>query len=130
VNTMVRQPRAKCLVEPPRSYPRCISSLRRGGLPPRRSRSEPAGAPTLAGSLIDSTASAPYLWAMSKRPSSRRTTAELPRWQISRIKAAPAADVGTVQAADAEAAIRTAIEQFGIKNPQHQQRLVARRIGQ
>jgi hypothetical protein len=67
---------------------------------------------------------------MSKRSSSRRTAAELPRWRITRIKATPAADVGTVQAPDAEAAIRAAIERFGIKNPQHQQRLVARRIGQ
>jgi hypothetical protein len=65
---------------------------------------------------------------MSKRSSSKRATTELPRWRISRIKSTPAADLGTVQGPDAEAAIRAAIEQFGIKNPQHQQRLVARRI--
>jgi hypothetical protein len=46
-----------------------------------------------------------------------------------RIKATPAANVGTVQAPDAETAIRTAIQQFGIKNWAHQQRLVAQRIG-
>jgi hypothetical protein len=50
--------------------------------------------------------------------------------RISRIKSTPAADLSTVQAPDAEAAIKAAIEQFGIKNPQHQQRLVARRIAQ
>ena len=64
------------------------------------------------------------------RSSSKPATTKLPRWRISRIKSTPAADLGTVQAPDAEAAIKAAIERFGIKNPQHQQRLVARRIAQ
>jgi hypothetical protein len=43
---------------------------------------------------------------------------KLYRWRISRIKGTPAA----------EAAIKKAIEKFGIKEPWTQRRLVARRV--
>jgi hypothetical protein len=36
--------------------------------------------------------------------------------------------IGTVEAPDAETAIKVAIEQFGITDPQHQRRLVAQPI--
>jgi hypothetical protein len=39
----------------------------------------------------------------------------------------PTALVGYVEAADQEQAIRTAIREFAITNPEHQKRLVARR---
>jgi hypothetical protein len=60
------------------------------------------------------------------RVASKRT---LPRWKIIRIKAAPADELGTVEAPDAETAIRIAIEQFEIDDPHRQRRLVARRMG-
>ncbi len=49
------------------------------------------------------------------------------KWRITRIKGTPAAYVGNVHAPDAETAIKTAIEEFGITNPEHQKRLVAQR---
>ena len=62
---------------------------------------------------------------MPKR-SVRTPPLKLSRWGISRIKATPAVDLGTVEAPDAEA-IKIAIERYGITNPWHQQRLVAQR---
>ena len=49
-------------------------------------------------------------------------------WRISRIRSTPAVDVGTVEAPDADAAIKVAIEKFGITDPWKQSRLVAQRI--
>ena len=49
-----------------------------------------------------------------------------PRWRVIRLKKTPAAEVGTVEAATAEEAIKRAIEKFGIK-PDHQGRLAAYR---
>ena len=60
-----------------------------------------------------------YIGPMSKRKSSKR-------WRISRIRSNKAEQLGTVEAADAQAAIRTAIKSFGITNPEHQRRLAAR----
>jgi hypothetical protein len=54
-----------------------------------------------------------------------KPAAALHRWRISRIKATPAITLGTVEAIDAEQAIKVAIEQFGITDPWKQQRLVA-----
>jgi hypothetical protein len=60
------------------------------------------------------------------------------RWRIARIKATPAASIGTVEAPDAigtveapdvDTAIKVAIRTYGIDNPEHQKRLVAWRIG-
>jgi hypothetical protein len=62
---------------------------------------------------------------MPKGPSPHE---KLFRWRISRIRATPAVEIGTVEASDAEEAIREAIERYVIKNPVHQQRLVARRV--
>ena len=56
---------------------------------------------------------------------SKRT---IPRWRITRIQGTPAANVGTVEAPDADTAIRVAIKQFEITNPEHQRRLAARRV--
>ena len=54
---------------------------------------------------------------------SQRTVAE---WQISRV-AKKAIYLGKVEAADAETAIKAAIEKYDIA-PEHQDRLAARRI--
>jgi hypothetical protein len=45
---------------------------------------------------------------------------KLPRWRITRIRATPAVDIGTVEARDAEQAIQEAIKVFGITNPEQQ----------
>ena len=53
---------------------------------------------------------------------------KLHTWRISRIKGAPAADVGIVQAPDAETAIKEAIKKYEIRDVEQQKRLVACRI--
>lgn len=58
---------------------------------------------------------------MMKKPTS------LPEWRIIRIKSSPAAYVGHVRAADEKEAIRKAIQEFQITNPEVQKRLVAQR---
>jgi hypothetical protein len=65
-----------------------------------------------------------YIGGMSK-VTSKRT---LPRWRITRIKGTPAVELATGEALDADAAIRVAIEQFEITNPEYQRRLAARRL--
>jgi hypothetical protein len=49
------------------------------------------------------------------------------RWKIFRLKGTPAAFLGGVMATDADAAIRAAIEEFGIDDPAQQKRLLAQR---
>jgi hypothetical protein len=56
---------------------------------------------------------------MTKRTSTS-TPKELPRWRISRLKKT---------AKDADEAVQVAIKTFAISNPEHQKRLVARRVG-
>ena len=51
------------------------------------------------------------------------------RWQITRIKSTPITVLGTVEAPDAETAIKIAIEQFNVTDPDQQQRLAAYRVG-
>jgi hypothetical protein len=51
----------------------------------------------------------------------------LPNWRISLIKATPAKVIGYVEAPDAESAIKKAIEEFKITDPQKQRRLIAQR---
>jgi hypothetical protein len=51
----------------------------------------------------------------------------LPRWRITLV-AAKRRSLGTVPAANAEAAIKVAIETFGISDPRGRRRLVATRI--
>jgi hypothetical protein len=57
----------------------------------------------------------------------RSPPSKLYRWRITRLKASPAALIGYVEAPDQEQAIRTAIREFAITNPEHQKRLVAQR---
>ena len=52
-----------------------------------------------------------YFAGMSKRPS-KRIAAELPWWKVIRPKGTPAAEIGRVQALDADEAIKIAIEQI------------------
>lgn len=61
---------------------------------------------------------------MAKKP----LPTSLPTWKISRIKATPAVDIGTVEAPDADSAIKAAIEKYKITDPEKQRRLAARRI--
>jgi hypothetical protein len=51
---------------------------------------------------------------MSKRPSPRE---KLFRW----LRSTPAVEIGTVEAADADSAIKEAIEYYQITNPVHQE---------
>jgi 1,2-phenylacetyl-CoA epoxidase PaaB subunit len=53
---------------------------------------------------------------------------KFPRWRITRIKA-KAVEVGTVEAPDAESAIKRAIEAYGITDREQQKRLAAYRVG-
>jgi hypothetical protein len=48
-------------------------------------------------------------------------------WRIFRIKGTPAFDAGTVEAPDAETAIRIAIKKLNITNSEQQKRLMAQR---
>jgi hypothetical protein len=75
---------------------------------------------------------APYIEGMSKPPSSPHemllgTSETLARWWIT-VSSTPELAVGTVEAPDADSAIREAIKYYGITNPEHQKRLAARRI--
>ena len=58
-----------------------------------------------------------YIPRMSRVASKSRP---LPRWRITRIKARPAVELGTVEAPDADIAIQVAIKEFEITNPEHQ----------
>jgi hypothetical protein len=53
---------------------------------------------------------------------------KLHRWRIYSL--GPAAVVGTVEAPDAKAAIQAAVEQFGITDPERQERLLAVRTNE
>jgi hypothetical protein len=53
--------------------------------------------------------------SLPKRP-------QLHRWRISRIRGTPAEQIGYVEAPDEATAIKTAIEQYGITDPQKQSR--------
>jgi hypothetical protein len=62
---------------------------------------------------------------MAKKPKSIFT---MHTWAISRIKGTPAAEIGWVDAPDAETAIKEAIERYGITDREQQKRLMARRV--
>ena len=53
---------------------------------------------------------------MSKRPS-KRTPAELPWWTIIRLKGTPAAEIGRVQAHDADEAVKIVIDSSRSRRP-------------
>jgi len=59
---------------------------------------------------------------MAKKPRQTRS------WLVTRIKGTPAAVVGYVEAADADSAIKAAIERFEITDPEQQRRLAARPV--
>jgi hypothetical protein len=44
------------------------------------------------------------------------------------IKGSPGAFIGIIEAPDETSALKAAIEEFGIVNPEHQQRLFVRRV--
>ena len=51
------------------------------------------------------------------------------QWEVYRpIKGSPGAFIGIVEAPDETSALKTAIEEFGISNPEHQNRLFVRRV--
>jgi hypothetical protein len=68
---------------------------------------------------------------VSRPPKKRASEAAAPTkqysWSIYRITSTPAKLLGHVEAADEESAIRKAIDEFGVTNPQVQKRLLARR---
>jgi hypothetical protein len=51
------------------------------------------------------------------------------QWEVYRpIEGSPGAFIGIVEAPDETSALKTAIEEFGISNPEHQNRLFVRRV--
>jgi len=60
----------------------------------------------------------PYINGMAKN--------KLRRWEVYRLKGASGAFVGSVHASDERGAVKEAIKQFEVKNPDHQKRLYAR----
>ena len=69
---------------------------------------------------------------MSKKPTQDRPQEPrepLHEWRITGIKGSPAAYVGHVRASDEKEAIRKAIQEFQITNPEDRKRLVAQRLG-
>jgi hypothetical protein len=60
---------------------------------------------------------------MSKKP------APVVAWTIYRVKGTPALNLGPVYAPDEETAIKKAIEEFKITNPEQQKPLIASRSG-
>jgi hypothetical protein len=56
------------------------------------------------------------------KPKKKRSP--VPRWEIRRLKATPAAFIGLVDAPDESSAVKTAIKQFDIR-PQDQKSLIA-----
>ena len=51
------------------------------------------------------------------------------QWEVYRpIKGSPGAFIGVIEAPDETSALKAAIEQFGIINPEYQKRLFVRRV--
>ena len=63
---------------------------------------------------------------MNRSPK-KAATGKLHAWAIYRIKSAPAALLGYIEAADEESAIQKAIGEFNVTNRKVQKRLLARR---
>jgi hypothetical protein len=59
---------------------------------------------------------------MAKRPPLKKKEY---RWRIVRLRATPAEFVGHVMAPDAESAVKKAIAEYEVTDPQHQKRLIA-----
>jgi hypothetical protein len=67
----------------------------------------------------------PYIALMAKRPAPKPKANH--SWRIYRLRGTPAAFIGIVYAPDEQAAIKKAIEEYGITDPQNQERLIAQR---
>jgi hypothetical protein len=61
-------------------------------------------------------------------PKRQRPNPKMFEWLITRIRSTPAALIGHVEAPDAEQAIKEAIRQFGITDPEQQKRLAAQPV--
>jgi len=64
---------------------------------------------------------------MAAKPKATKETKELPTWRVIEI-AKKGRYLGTVRAANAEAAIEIAIKAFGVDDPLRHKRLVAQRV--
>jgi hypothetical protein len=53
---------------------------------------------------------------------------KLSQWRLSLIKGSSAVRLGTLEAADADRAVKAAIKKFDIKDADHQKRVVAQRV--
>ena len=62
---------------------------------------------------------------MALRSRMAKKVRTLHRWLIYRIRGTPAQFVGSVQAPDEQSAIKEAIKEFGITDPEQQKRLIA-----
>ena len=58
-------------------------------------------------------------------PPIARVNKKLSKWRITRIRGAKADSLGTVEATNAETAIKTGIKQFKITDPHKQKRIAA-----
>lgn len=61
-------------------------------------------------------------------PMGRRVSKQQPRWRVIRIVGKAAREICELQAADAKAAVKRTIREFGITDPAQQRRLAARRV--
>jgi hypothetical protein len=53
---------------------------------------------------------------------------QVKKWLVTRIKGSPVYEYGTVDAPNADAAIRKAIKEYEITDPEHVKRLAARQV--
>ncbi len=60
-----------------------------------------------------------YIFPMRKKP---------PQWEVYRLKGSPAAFLGLVYASDQKSALKAAVKELKISNPEHQKRLLVRRV--
>jgi hypothetical protein len=60
-------------------------------------------------------------------PKKAEDKTELYSWDIFRLRGTPAAFIGIVEAPDEQAAVKKAIDEFQITNPEQQKRLIAQR---
>jgi hypothetical protein len=74
---------------------------------------------------LDFTSGSRIIRSMAKK---RAEPAELPLWEISRIKGTPAAILGRISAPNAERAVEEWAEKFGITDEHQKSRLVARPV--
>jgi hypothetical protein len=61
-------------------------------------------------------------------PSSRRTPKSVLKWKVTRIRGNSAHDYGTVEAANADAAVRKIVAEYQISDPEVLKRLAVRPV--